>query len=107
MVFYDDQLDESQNESQEVALEEVAAQPQETPAEENVEQIETGKKTKKKGANKVKATVSELKKVTWPSFGKVIKQTVVVLSVTLAFLLVVVGIDQLLYLLYNFLTKNM
>ena len=63
------------------------------------------KKVKKAG--KVKATVSELKKVTWPGFGKVVKSTVVVLSVTAVFLLVVLGIDQLLYLLYGLLTKNM
>lgn len=63
------------------------------------------KKVKK--ASKVKATVSELKKVTWPTFGKVVKSTVVVLSVTAVFLLVVLGIDQLLYLLYGLLTQNM
>lgn len=65
------------------------------------------KKEKVKKAGKAKATVSELKKVTWPTFNKVVKQTIVVLSVTLVFLLVVIGIDQLLYLLYNLLTKNM
>lgn len=63
------------------------------------------KKVKKAG--KVKATVSELKKVTWPSFGKVVKSTVVVLSVTAVFLLVVFGIDTLLNFLYGLLTKNM
>ncbi len=66
-----------------------------------------GKKEKTKKAGKVKATVSELKKVTWPTFPKVVKQTIVVLSVTFIFLLVVIGIDQLLYLLYKLLTKNM
>ena len=74
---------------------------------ETVKPVSKGKKQKAKGAGKVKATVSELKKVTWPTFGKVVKQTVVVLSVTFVFLLVVIGIDQLLYLLYNLLTKNM
>ncbi len=66
-----------------------------------------GKKEKVKKAGKAKETVSELKKVTWPTFPKVVKQTAVVLSVTLIFLLVVIGIDQLLFLLYNLLTKNM
>lgn len=66
-----------------------------------------GKKEKVKKAGKARATVSELKKVTWPTFNKVVKQTIVVLSVTFVFLLVVIGIDQLLYLLYNLLTKNM
>lgn len=64
-------------------------------------------KKKRKGANKIKGTASELKKVTWPSFGTVVKNTVVVLSITAVFLLVILGIDQLLYLLYNLLTKNM
>ncbi|MBE7075109.1 MAG: preprotein translocase subunit SecE [Clostridiales bacterium] len=106
MAYLDDAKSENQEELQEEVV--VEQEVQETPAEENIEQIETtGKKSKKKGAGKVKATVSELKKVTWPTFGKVVKQTIVVLSVTAAFLLVVVGIDQLLYLLYNFLTKNM
>lgn len=72
-----------------------------------IKPVNSGKKQKVKKAGKVKETVSELKKVTWPSFSKVVKQTVVVLSVTLIFLLVVIGIDQLLYLLYNLITKNM
>lgn len=72
-----------------------------------VKPVNKNKKEKVKKSGKVKATVSELKKVTWPTFGKVVKQTVVVLSVTFIFLLVVIGIDQLLYLLYNLLTKNM
>ena len=56
---------------------------------------------------KMKEVFSELKKVSWPTFGKVVKSTVVVLSVTAVFLLVVFGIDQLLYFLYGLLTKNM
>lgn len=36
---------------------------------------------------------SELKKVTWPTFGTVLKQTGVVLVVVLAFLIVVTGFD--------------
>lgn len=38
----------------------------------------------------------ELKKVTWPQFGKVVKQTSVVLGVVLLFLVVVTGFDALL-----------
>ena len=57
------------------------------------------KKAKDKKPNKVakslKETSSELKKVTWPKFGTVIKQTGVVLLVTALFLLVVFGIDRL------------
>lgn len=82
--------------------------------EESKENLETvkpiknkGKKEKVKKAGKAKETVSELKKVTWPTFPKVVKQTAVVLSVTFVFLLVVFGIDQLLSLLYNLLVKKM
>ena len=44
---------------------------------------------------KFKETFSELKKVTWPKFGEVVKKTGIVLAVTAAFLLVVFGIDRL------------
>lgn len=57
------------------------------------------KKSKEKKPSKVakslKETSSELKKVTWPKFGTVVKQTGVVLLVTAVFLLVVFGIDRL------------
>ena len=36
---------------------------------------------------------SELKKVTWPGFSKVVKQTGIVLGVVLVFLVVLTGID--------------
>jgi len=54
-------------------------------------------KDKKPGkmAKRLKETSSELKKVTWPKFTTVLKQTGVVLAVTAAFLLVVFGIDRL------------
>ena len=42
---------------------------------------------------KMKEVFSELKKVTWPTFPKVIKNTGVVLAVVLVFLLVITGID--------------
>ena len=48
-----------------------------------------------KMAKSLKETSSELKKVTWPKFTTVLKQTGVVLAVTAAFLLVVFGIDRL------------
>ena len=43
--------------------------------------------------DKMKEVFSELKKVTWPTFPKVIKNTGVVLAVVLVFLLVITGID--------------
>lgn len=57
------------------------------------------KKAKDKKPNKIakalKETNSELKKVTWPKFSTVVKQTGVVLLVTALFLLVVFGLDRL------------
>ena len=42
---------------------------------------------------KVKEVFSELKKVTWPSFGKVVKTTGVVLTVVLIFIVIFTGIN--------------
>ena len=42
---------------------------------------------------KIKEVFSELKKVTWPSFGKVIKATGVVISVVVIFLIVFTAIN--------------
>ncbi len=47
----------------------------------------------KKIGKKFKEVFSELKKVTWPDFAKVIKQTGIVLGVVLAFLVVVTAFD--------------
>lgn len=59
------------------------------------------KKQKEHKVGKVKETVSELKKVSWPSFGKVVKQTLVVIGMVLFFTLVLFAIDQLLGLGYK------
>lgn len=50
---------------------------------------------------------SELKKVTWPTFGNVLKQTGIVLLVTLCFLLVMMAFDALLGLLYDYLISGL
>ena len=42
---------------------------------------------------KCKEVFSELKKVTWPSFGKVVKSTGVVIAVVLSFLVVFTAIN--------------
>ena len=42
---------------------------------------------------KIKEVFSELKKVTWPSFGKVVKATGVVISVVVIFLIVFTTIN--------------
>lgn len=67
--------------------------------------VKKPKKEKKPGffsrlGKKIKDIFSELKKVTWPTFPKVLKQTGVVLLVVLAFLVVISAFD---YGLYNLL----
>ena len=42
---------------------------------------------------KIKETFSELKRVSWPKFGTVVKTTGVVLVIVLAFLIVVTAVD--------------
>ena len=51
--------------------------------------------------NRVKETVSELKKVSWPTFKQACKQTGTVLVVVAVFMLVVLGIDSLLSWIIN------
>ena len=60
---------------------------------------------KKARRSRTKETLSELKKVNWPSFGKTMKQTGMVLSIVIAFTLLVLGIDTLVGYLVNLLTK--
>lgn len=52
-----------------------------------------------------KGIISELKKVTWPTFGKVMAQTGVVLIVVLFFLVVIGAFDAGLTALFKLLTK--
>ena len=57
------------------------------------------KKKKKEGSKlvkKSKETVSELKKVTWPSFGEVVKRTGIVIAFVLLFGLFLFGVNTLL-----------
>ena len=53
-----------------------------------------GEKPKKRG--RVKETFAELKKVTWPTFGKTMKQNGAVLVVTLFFFIILLVMDYLL-----------
>lgn len=46
---------------------------------------------------KIKDIFSELKKVSWPTFPKTVKQTAIVLVVVLAFLIVITAFDFGLY----------
>ncbi len=69
------------------------------------------KEKKKKEPGRVKRWFkdffSELKKVTWPSFSKVLKQTGIVLLVTVCFLLVLMAFDSLFGLLYRYLISGL
>lgn len=91
---------EQSSENNDVVEEEIVVEEESSKETENSVKI-SSKNSKKKGTSKIKGTFSELKKVSWPGFGKVVKQTAVVLSVTLIFLVVIMGIDQLLYFLFN------
>ena len=54
-------------------------------------------------AKKVKESLSEIKKVNWPTFKKVVKQTGMVITVVVVCTLVLFGIDRLLSLLFSWL----
>lgn len=58
-----------------------------------------------KMGKKIKEVFSELKKVTWPSFPKVIKSVGVVLVVVLIFLVLVTGVNQGLQAILNLITS--
>ena len=93
-------------------VEKVAAENSQVVTEVKVsEQVAKTEKTKKvkkekKGSRlvrRLKETGSELKKVTWPTFPKVVKQTGVVLAVVVFFGLVLFGFDYLLKFLFELL----
>lgn len=62
---------------------------------------------KSKKRSRVKETFGELKKVTWPTFGKTMKQTGAVFVVTIFFLLILLVMDQLLGLAHKQLIKGL
>lgn len=75
-----------------------------------VEDKKVQQKTKKDNffkrmGRKLKEVFSEIKKVSWPSFDKVVKQTAIVLGVVLMFMVVItlmdLGLGALLQLLTN------
>jgi preprotein translocase subunit SecE len=53
----------------------------------------------------IKSIFAELKKVTWPKMNNVVNQTLVVLGVTAAFLILLIGVDYLLGLLFKWFTS--
>ena len=54
---------------------------------------------------KLKETFSELKRVTWPTFPKVVRGTCVVLVVVVTFTVIVTGINYGLQALFNLITS--
>ena len=76
-------------------------------AKEQAKAKKAKKKEKKtnKLVKKVKETGSELKKVTWPSFSTVVKNTGIVLGFVVISLVVLFGIETLLGLLYDVFTS--
>ncbi len=63
----------------------------------------SAKKEKKGLGKKLKESMSELKKVSWPTFGKTVKQTGMVIGVVFVCTLVLFGIESLFYWLYGLL----
>ncbi len=63
----------------------------------------TPDKKEKKLAKKIKDTTGELKRVSWPTFGKAVKQTGVVIGVVLVTALFLFGLDRLLSWLFELL----
>ncbi|MFQ6724037.1 MAG: preprotein translocase subunit SecE [Clostridia bacterium] len=94
VVVEETQQVSAENKKVEVKTEEKVAKKEEPKKTEKPKKKKKDKKQSKM-AKRLKETSSELKKVTWPKFTTVLKQTGVVLAVTAAFLLVVFGIDRL------------
>ena len=84
----------AENEKVEVKSEEKVVKKEDSKKAEKPKKKKKDKKPSKM-AKRLKETSSELKKVTWPKFSTVLKQTGVVLLVTALFLLVIFGIDRL------------
>ena len=55
---------------------------------------------------KIKDVFSELKRVNWPSFGKVVKQTGIVIVVVVIFLVVITAFDYGLLNLLKLISPN-
>lgn len=85
--------------------EEVKEQKVNKKAEKEQKQKKADKKAKKQNnepkRNRAKETFSELKKVTWPTFGKTMAQTGMVIGVVAIFALFVFGVDALLSWLFS------
>lgn len=103
-------VEETQTEVEAVEVDEKVEQKKKAKAE-KVEKTKPNKnknknnKTEKRTLGKrIKESFSELKKVTWPSFGTTVKQTGIVIGVVALCTLVLFGVDRLLGWLYTLLT---
>jgi preprotein translocase SecE subunit len=63
-------------------------------------------KTKPARKSRIKEMGSELKKVSFPTFGKTMQQTGIVVSVVLFFTVLLFGVDRLLSFLYELLVSG-
>lgn len=86
-----------------------AEKPVEAKKEQKAEKGKKDQKNKKQAKkepkpNRVKESVAELKKVTWPTFNQVVKNTLLVLGIVLIFTIVLFGIDYGLSWIYKLLT---
>ncbi len=89
---------------QKVKAEKSSKKQKEDKSAKNAKANKKSNKKEKKGLGKrVKESVSELKKVSWPTFGKTVKQTGMVISVVVICTLVLFGIESLLAWLHSLL----
>ena len=68
-------------------------------------QVKKEAKPRKSLMKSWKETMSELKKVSWPTFATVVKQTAVVITVVLVFAVVILGFDLAFSELYKLLVN--
>ena len=99
-----------ENEVNETSVSEEVVETKKNQKEQKPEKVKASKKKKagKESAPKksrLKETFGELKKVTWPSFGKAMKQTGMVLAIVLIFGVVVLGLDLLISFIINLLSS--
>lgn len=100
---------ESQVQNEEVLAEENQAEPEKVSKKEaKAQKDKKVKKEKKpsKAGKRAKETFSELKKVTWPTFPKVVKQTGIVLAVVIFFGVVLFAFDYILKFLFKLMNSQ-
>lgn len=100
---------ESQVQNEEVLTEENQAEPEKVSKKEaKAQKDKKVKKEKKpsKAGKRAKETFSELKKVTWPTFPKVVKQTGIVLAVVIFFGVVLFAFDYILKFLFKLMNSQ-